>query len=534
MKLLLAHQNTAHQRLPERDKQTNRSISNIILKKILNLNVSKMMVLLRVHVLSLLVGSVSSLNHGNFIGDGNVDGVAPDMPPLEDFFHYFTPLPPVPTTPSPVIPTNRPTKEPTPSPVITPTRPPVPAGRFPTPVAKPVPAPYNIQHQPPTFLPHPYSNEHPVEPQHKVETRIASYNAEWGSDVNYCDHVIPNVFFNCHGGGVIGIKEKTNAKCTRVGNDRVQCTQEDVDTDSSIEFTCSGVEKVHLMSTATVGPNLVTNCARDGNVVKYLTLGRACTDFTDTNPTCDGGMPVKQNDVSYCATPTVCTGQDTCSELKLEPLAMSNTNTKFACSRVDPDQDLQFHSFYESYLSSLSVIDWRISGQKRGCLWKSAPLLIRCEGGGILEFEEDYPFCSMINEGKDIMGQCQSFAPYSSGSEESIRLSVTCTGNSESQLNLSIEIPSQDLNVQCDSEGTIIQSVMLSRGCGEVGTDEFTLVNHPSFCDAEEQVFTVDDNHAHCFVGNTCLSNNGCSNMQLPHLTADTGSGPIGKCTYVV
>jgi hypothetical protein len=511
-------------------KQTDRSATNIILKKNLNLNASKKMVLLRVHVLSLLVGSVLSLNHGNFIGGGNGDGVAPEFPAWDDYYHYF----PVPTTPSPVTPTKSPTNEPTPSPVITPTRPPVPAGRFPTPVAKPTfhpineHTPYDSQHQPPTY-------RHPVAPpQHKAETRIASYSAEWGSDVNYCDHVIPNVFFKCHEGGVIGIKEKTNAKCTKVGNDRVQCTQEDVDIDSTIEFTCSGVEQVHLMATATVGPNLVTNCAKDGNVVKYVTLSRDCTDFIDTNPACDGGIPIKQGDISYCVSPALCTGQYTCSEIKLGPLAMSNTNKNSKCSRVDPDQDLQYHSYHESYLSSLTVIDWRISGQKRGCLWKSAPLLIRCEGGGKLEFEEYYPFCAMLNEGPDVFAQCQSFAPYSSESEESINLSVTCTGNSESQLNLSVEIPSQDLDAQCDSEGTIIQSVMLSRGCGEIGTDGFTLVNHPSFCDAEDQVFAVDDDHAHCFVGNTCLSNDGCASMQLPRLSADTESGPIGKCTYVV
>jgi len=365
-----------------------------------------------------------------------------------------------------------------------------------------------------------------------VETRIASYKAEWGSEVNNCQHIFPNVFFKCHDGGVIGIKDSKNAKCTRDGNDRVQCTQDDINTDSSIGFTCSGITKGHLMSTVTVGPNVAVDCKRGGNVIKYLTLNRECTDFVDTNPDCNGGVPWKQGDTSYCASPAICSGQNSCSELELEPLAMSNTNTYFQCSRVDPDQDLQFHSFVESYLSSLTFIDWRVSGQKRGCLFNSSPLLIRCEGGGRLEFEEDYPFCSLIPE--DNMAQCQSFAPYSVEKEESIGLSVRCIGMSESQLKLSVEIPSKTMDVECKSEGTIIQSVMLSRGCGELGTDVFTLVNHPSFCDAEEQVFSVDDTHAHCFVGNTCLSDAGCTNMQVPRLTADTGSGYIGQCTYVV
>jgi len=562
-----------------------------------------MLVALRVHVLSLLVGTVLSLNHGNFIGDGNEVDRTSDVQSLEDFFENFTPLPPV------IVPTLRPTWRPTPSPVISPTRPPVKAGRFTSPVATPTftpanrpgnnrpltvaPVPvgrwqpdkvssYTPPRDPNNIVPHPDSNGHSDEPkiplvteghnpyqdqhnqhttteghdpypdeqiqhtmteghdpypdqqiqQPQVETRMASYNAEWGSDIGNCNHVFPNVFFNCHEGGVIGIKGLENAKCTQVGNDRVQCTQNDIDSDSSIEFTCSGIRKVHLMSTAIVGPNLATECRSNGNVVKYLTLSRECTDGVNINPSCNGGIPWKQGDVSYCASPATCSGKTNCSELKLEPLAMSNTNTDVTCSRVDPYQDLEFHPFDESYLSSTFLIDWRISGQKRGCLWNSPPLLIRCENGGKLEFDGDYPFCSL--RPKDNVGECQSFAPYSQETEEIVELSVRCNGMSESQLNLSAKILSQNVDVECVAEGTILQSIMLSRGCGEPDTDEFTLVNRPSFCDDEDQAFVVDDNTAHCYVGNTCSPNSVCNNMQLPSLTASTGSAPIGQCIYVM
>jgi len=157
---------------------------------------------------------------------------------------------------------------------------------------------------------------------------------------------------------------------------------------------------------------------------------------------------------------------------------------------------------------------------------------MRCQDGGKLELMENYPFCSVLPE--ENMVQCQSFAPFSIAKEESIGIFVKCTGKIENQLVLSTEIPSQNLEVECDHEGTIIQSIMLSSGCGEYGTDEFTLINHPSFCRAEEQVYTADDTHSHCFVGDTCMFDEGCNNIQLAPIIANTGSNDVKKCAYVL
>ena len=133
----------------------------------------------------------------------------------------------------------------------------------------------------------------------------------------------------------------------------------------------------------------------------------------------------------------------------------------------------------------------------------------------------------------DGIAKCESFAPYSTESEESIDLTVKCSGKSESQLVLSVEVLTTEVQAICGADGTIIQSILLSRGCGEVGSEEFFLVNHPSYCDSEDQVFAVDEWHAHCFVGNTCIDERGCHTMQIPMLTADTGSGPHERCTYI-
>ena len=100
-----------------------------------------MKLLLRLHVLSLLVGSAFSLNHGAFLGDGNDNTAAtPGIQLSGSFFddNFFAPLPPLPLPPS---------KKPTPSPAITPTFPPVPAGRWPSPVPPPTFKPAS----PPTF-----------------------------------------------------------------------------------------------------------------------------------------------------------------------------------------------------------------------------------------------------------------------------------------------------------------------------------------------------------------------------------------------
>jgi hypothetical protein len=355
---------------------------------------------------------------------------------------------------------------------------------------------------------------------------VTFYNAEWGSEVNECFHEFPNVYFHCHEGGVLKIKDSKNAKCSVIADDRAKCTQEDADVDASIEFSCSGIKKAHLMSTATVGPDLVTNCANMGKLVNYLTLDRQCDGFSDVTTTCnDGAMPWEQDGVFYCASPTVCQSER-CNGIKLGPIFMTNMNDDLKCSRVDGLQDLQSYTFDSSLLSSKSIIDWRISGQQRGCLWESPALLIKCENGGKLEFAEEYDFCSIDPE--DHTGTCESFAPFSAETEETIELSVICTGKLENQLNLKAEIKFENVNVECQSNGTIIQSVMLSRECGENG-----LVNHPSFCGEKDQVFTVDDEHSHCFVGNTCLTDSGCGFLELPHLIARTASLPIGQCTFV-
>lgn len=498
------------------------------------------MILLRAYILSLFVGNALSLNHESFLGDGAVGDDPLDPQSFVEFFNQFAPLPPVPPpptmrpTPAPVAPTRSPIKRPTQKPVITPTRPPIPAGRFPTPVVpptrKPVRAPIPRGQRPTP------NNKYPIptqtKPKPQVVTRIADYDVEWGSDVNNCQLVPPNIFLNCQEGGVLIMRKSENAECIQLADDRVKCTQHEILADSSVEFTCSGIRKAHLMATATVGPNLAKDCEKDGIALKYLTLSRECSDGFDTDPTCNGGLPWKQGDTSYCASPATCNGQTTCSELKLDPLAMSNTNDELRCSRLDPDQDLQFHFFDESYISSISTIDWKISGEKRGCSWNATPLQIRCEDGGLLKFEENYPFCS-INPVNNI-GLCSSFAPYSVESEETISLAVRCIGQSESQLDLTLDVPPINNDVECIPHGTIIESVMLSRGCGEIGTDEFKLVNNPSFCDDENQVFITDDNRAYCFVGNTCLSDSGCKNIQIPHLSANNGVGPNGDCIYIV
>lgn len=520
---------------------------------------------LRLSTLSLFIGGAVSLKHGNFVAsDKNETDVGG---PIEfhsalDFFGFFTPLPPVPPPPT-NQPTNQPTEKPkpTPAPIRTPTGPPIPAGRFPSPVApptlkpvepvpvpvgrwpvakptnKPIPGgPVATHNIPPTFEPNPVSTPTkayvPTSPAHPVHpTRIATYTAEWGSDVNDCEYVIPNIFVNCQGGGLIGITEAYDAQCTQVANDRVQCTQIAMNSEASVKFTCSGTKTDHLFATATVGPNLAAECSRDGNAVKFLTLNRDCGHFIDTNPTCAGGFPWLQNDSAYCAAPAICNKQ-TCNELKIESVSMTNKNEDPSCSLEDPNQDLHSHSFDVSSLFSITQVEWRVSGQRRGCLWKSTPLSMKCENGGKLEFVEDYSFCSVKSDGTS--GECESFAPYSMNSEDSTELFVRCTGEKEEQLVLTVESQSINLDVECNLDGTIIQSIMLSRGCGQYGTDSFLLLNHRSFCHDQNAVFTVDENHAYCYVGDTCLSRNGCHNIELNALVADTGSGTLGLCTNVV
>jgi hypothetical protein len=540
--------------------------------------------ILQIVVISLLVELAFSWNHDSFVGEqaqGKPDqneGTAAisdtDFSVTGHFFYdvnFFAP-PSNKPSPSPVKPRTPPTfvpasvpagrfphssstskeNHPVPTynkPVSVPAPAPVPAGRFPDPVGQPVDYPVSkptVTEKYPVPV-YPDNDNVPVHPvststsQVKVDTRIASYTAEWGTDVNNCQHISPNVFFNCHEGGVINVIESTakNAICQNMSNDYVQCQQRDIQSDSSIVFTCSGIRKSHLLATANVSPSSALGCQKNGNAVTYMTLSRNCIDglgraYVDTSPDCGKGIRWVQGDTTFCASPAVCAIEQGCSELEIQSVQISNLNKDIQCSHVDPTQDMQFYPYETrtSLISSLNLVDWRVSGQARGCLWEPSPLLLRCEGGGNLKFVENYPFCFLIPE--DNMGICQSFAPFSSQSEESVGLLVSCSGERDDQLILSVEIPSEPLDVQCQSEGQAIQSVMLSRGCGDYGTDGFNFINDRSFCDSQEHIFKVDDKHSYCFVGDSCEIDDGCYNMQLPALTARTGSSTLGHCLYTV
>ncbi len=476
---------------------------------------------LRVNVLLLLIGSAFSWN--SFIGGGNFDVESSDPEIIDNYVDFFANIPPhlmnLPTEKPTPVPTPEPTPKPTPKPTPTPapvtptpkpSKGPTPkAGRFPTPQMPPTPP--------------------PTDPR-PVATRTSLYSAEWGADTNNCsgEDALPNVFFHCHEGGIINLRGFTGSMCSQVGYDRIQCTQETPDVDATVSFQCSGIRNAHLMATAEVGPNVVSDCEPHGNTVKFLNLSRHCDNHIDVNRHCNGGMAYEQDNMFYCVAPVMCTDEYSCPEMKLHPLAMSNTSKDKSCSYPAAFELTTDHEFRQSYLTSYTAIDWRISGHLRGCSWTSPPLLIKCENGGHLEFDQDYPFCKMLPGN---IAKCASFAPNSSLSEESVQLAVQCAGVSESQLVLSVESLSETVDAECGPGGTVIQSVMLQRKCGVNGQHFF--INHPTFCDTQDQVFSVDDKHAHCFVGNTCTYNYGCDGMQIPTLSADTGSGPYGFCTYV-
>ena len=427
---------------------------------------------------------------------------------------------------------------------LKPTLAPVPADHFlPTSTYHPtVPKPSTIPHH--YNHPHTQHTQPSVVPVSEVEvdTRTASYTSEWGTSVNKCQQTSTKVFFSCNEGGMINVAEVKNAICGNTSNDQVQCQQDDVRFDSSITFACSGISRVHLLASANVSSSLALYCEKDGNAVKYITLSRYCVDdlgrtYIDTSADCVKGISWQQEESSFCASPAVCTIQDGCRELEIESIEVSNKNEDVQCGLVDlrVTQDLQYariETTPSSLLSSINRVDWRISGQGRGCLWESSPLFLKCDDGGNLEFLEHYPRCSMIPE--DNMAICESFASFSTKSEESISMLVSCTGRNEKQLLLSVEIPSEPLDVQCEAEGTAIQTVMLSRQCGEFGTEKFAFINDKSFCDFPEQIFEVDDERNFCFVGDRCELENGCSNMQFPSVTANTGSLNAENCIYIL
>lgn len=498
-------------------------------------------------IVALLFQDCASLNHDAYLGGTDEDDDSTTTGYISGPFFdpsFFAPVP----TPQYTVP-------PKPSPTVPPTSYPAPV-KTPKPTVyavAPAPTPAKPDHRPtidavtnkpsmyPESKPTTPPTAHTVYPTHapvKIATRTATYVAQWGAEVTGCQYLSPNVFFSCQEGGVLTLLAATNALCRSLSDDYMQCRQSDLGlSDAYVEFTCSGVKKVHLMADANIGPSKAWACYGDGNIVTYLTMSRNC--YTDDGqvhlvnlPECTEGEPWTQSGINFCAIAALCTGQDTCDELKLGSVSLVNTIDKMQCSQLDEDQDLQSYDFKSSSLSSLNLVDWRFSGLGRGCHWQSSSLMLRCEAGGELDFLEDYPFCTNIPE--ENAAVCDSFAPYSTENEEVLGLLVSCTGRNEDQLVLSVEIPSEMLDVDCTPNGIAIQSVMISRACGEQNTDEFRFVNDPAFCDRADQVFQVDDERSHCFVGDTCEILQGCDTLQLPPVTADTSTSLVGHCIYAV
>ena len=405
------------------------------------------------------------------------------------------------------------------------------------PVPQPVPQPQpTVDNKPST----PYTPpvQYPSPPSVTIETRSASYVGEWGAATESCEYLSPNVFFNCHDGGILTVFDTVNAICKKLSDDFIQCRQEELWFDSYVEFQCTGIKRSHLMVTANVGPSPAWNCLKDGNAVKYLTLSRTCYDqngyeYLDKHPKCGTGKPYTQADTDYCASAAVCKFQgDACYKLDLESVTMTNDSKDLKCSKSDITRDLQHYNFVASHLRSVNQVDWRFSGMGRGCQWESSPLILKCANGGQIDFLATYPFCRKYPENN--MAMCQSFAPYSVENEETAGLLVSCTGKNEDQLILSVEIPSEYLNSRCKPDGLAVQSIMLSRGCGAYGTSEFEFINDKKFCNSPDQVFDLEDGRTYCFAGDTCQHPNGCDKVQIAPISADTGTDTVGHCIYAV
>jgi hypothetical protein len=461
----------------------------------------------------------------------------PAIPPTFDPFPTsavpvsHVPIPAIPPTFSPTSDAEVavPTAPMTTQPVLQPTQ------AAPSPYHGPQPVAYS--ESPPPYPP-PVPTDNHTKPPIKIETRTAKYIAVWGAATEYCEYLSSNVFFSCHDGGIITIFDTVNAECRKLSDDYLQCEQKELWFDSYVEFTCSGIKGSHVMATANVGPSSARNCTENGSAIKYLTISRTCYDddgyeIQDRQHNCDAGQPLLHGDIEYCTSTSFCLDKgEYCKALEVGSVTMSHIEKDHKCSRVDLDLDLQHYPFREAHLRSVNQIDWKFSGKGRGCQWEASPLVLRCENGGQIDFLEPYEFCQSFPE--DNVAACQSFAPFSSATEESKELLVSCTGKNEEQLVLAVEIPFEDMDVMCTPQGFAIQSIMLSRGCGELDTENFGFKNDPIFCNDPSQLFVIDEYKSYCFAGDTCQYAGGCENLQLPVVSAHTGMDDFGQCIYVV
>ena len=421
-----------------------------------------------------------------------------------------------------------PTYEPTPSPTYKPVPPPV----YPQPVPPPKPMPVH----PPTI--EPISGRGPEITESTDPTHTARYDALWGASAENCGFFSPNVFLNCEGGGVINVEAAVNAICRRLSDDFIQCRQPDSEQEAFVTFTCSGMAKEQLKAEANIGPSPAWECTSGGAAIKYITLSRYCfaedgRPFTVTGDCVDSDVWVQENEVESCAVGAMCL-EEKCEKLGLSGVTTTHIDIddRPRCSFINDSMNFNDHVFKPSSLSSLNLVDWRFSGQGRGCMWEPPALSLRCEEGGEIDFLEEYPFCRKVPE--DNMAICENFAPFSTNAEEVLGLLVTCTGKNEDQLILTVEVPSSPLDVDCARDGVAMQSISLGRACGEYETDEFRFVNDPFFCTNEDQIFQIDSFRSHCFAGDSCSLEGGCDSIQLPTISANTDQDVVGYCIYAV
>ena len=168
------------------------------------------------------------------------------------------------------------------------------------------------------------------------------------------------------------IRDLLNAECEILSQDVAKCSQIEPDSDSIIDFSCSGYTAAQMAANARTLRSEAINCIDfdgleyGGDVVVAGSLGRFCEDlstkelYLEKAFTCEEGIAGSMGgDDRFCGSPNSCKGVD--CKIPVAPISITAYTQDLACSTPDVDADLTGYEFVPSSLASLHVLEWTFS-----------------------------------------------------------------------------------------------------------------------------------------------------------------------------
>lgn len=369
-------------------------------------------------------------------------------------------------------------------------------------------------------------------------TRSTSYQYQWGGNSDSCQYKAPETIIKCLDGGLLILRELSNALCDPLADDIAKCSQGDGSVDAMVDFQCIGITEYHLTAEVRKLSSKAVKCSGfngthdGGGAVVGASLGRFCTDpatgsfeLNDQFP-CSEGEPEIVDGRNLCTSTKECIGTD-CT-LLIEPISITAYDDSQLCSISQGRPDFTNSTFHPSSLASYHLVKWTYSDAAFSCDWAIPDIELQCRNGGFLRMQDPKDFC-YTQDGTNVT-VCTIPNPTSEIGRITVDLEVWCFGSEAEQLILDVRtLPTDSSGFTCQPDGLILQGFEIARACGDKpGESNSTLISSPSFC-ASGQLY--DDV---CYSAFLCPSGSeDCTGIVLDTVVGDTSDLAVGNCIFV-